>query len=303
MFEVTSLFRFRRFGALVPKEFTEVAGASMRAKATVERVRTASQEADEIMDKCLAMKSRLAVLEKECLQLSDRLAVMEEERTKLSVAASEVANADDDRASRVAGIAGGTEADTFLVDPLRVPRVHKSRVAGSVSQLDAMTKSGVKVPIGQSNNVSIIGTIMEAPLYGFIGGSLASSMRAGPTAVDELTTQSADVVPRHSPRSGATAAAKRGLATTSESIAVMQLTIQQLGTRPMGYPAPARPFMNTFIVQCRGSRYSRLALTQGQRVAIINGHYGVHAVFQLDTTQWQLNPVVDVGPSGFIGIL
>lgn len=338
---------------LCATDSSSASGVSVARSHRTGRVQTAEQEAAAVDAKCEEMRVKLKALEEQCAALQDRLDRSAEEKSRLrSAARAAMGGADDhgddasdDSVSRTAGIEGGKADEGFMVDPRRVMRVHKTRADGDISQLLAVVGAGAKERVGQMNVVTIVGTIVEDPVYGYMGGDPAAAgagagSSARPTVVrtGAAAATAAPAAPEATPSAAAgdkeesssadegtkTAAPTRSaslrsdaevkeaaalstlngqLATASSPpMPVMQLTVRQLGTRPTDFPSPARTFMNTFTVQCRGDAYARLALAKGQRVTIV-GHYGVHAVFQLDTTQWQLNPVVDVGPAGFIGVL
>lgn len=84
-------------------------------------------------------------------------------------------------------------------------------------------------------------------------------------------------------------------------VEVVQCRVSSHGyrTRQMG---SLKLFRNEFLVRLRGEEWVNYTIPNGSRV-VVRGNFAMHSTYDMVSKSTYENPVIDVGPGGYIGIL
>lgn len=208
-----------------------------------------------------------------------------------------------------AGGSGISEESNGIVDPMMPIRIHKTRPLTNPTAVTNLLENNVAIGSAHMNEIVLVGKVVKgAPVFGHLDGRVDLS-----NTDDYFKTAGLQVSAQRNAAAAVNAASSSAKSSDQNEteldngdvpfpIPVLQFTLRQIGFRPLGiYPATLRPALNYFTIQARAPFVSS-DIREGDTV-VVKGHYGLHALFQLDTSSWQTHPTVDVGPSGFLGKL
>jgi hypothetical protein len=84
-------------------------------------------------------------------------------------------------------------------------------------------------------------------------------------------------------------------------VEVMQLRITSRGYR-MRQPGDVKLFQNEYMVRLRGDEWVNHTIPNGARV-VVRGAFSMHSTYDMVSKSLYENPVIDVGPGGYVGVL
>jgi hypothetical protein len=84
-------------------------------------------------------------------------------------------------------------------------------------------------------------------------------------------------------------------------VEITQLRITSRGYR-MRQPGDVKLFQNEYIVRLRGDEWVNHTIPNGTRV-VVRGAFSMHSTYDMVSKSLYENPVIDVGPGGYVGVL
>eukprot|EP00758_Cryptobia_borreli_P001635 Tbor_TRINITY_DN2405_c0_g1::TRINITY_DN2405_c0_g1_i1::g.2667::m.2667 len=225
-----------------------------------------------------------------------------------------------------------SDEENGITDPSKGWKQHKSRVLSNPAAIKNMVECGAKRGVSLSNHIIVIGRVVGDVEVGGWRGSGRDAADAGSIEIPKninnnrkgviggvpvVSLQGTDSKKKLDPIQSNTISNSQVSSDSSVTSSptpypgmgskVLRFRIRQTQYRTQGYPSSPRAALNFFEVHWRYQQPTSIIsnippppVKEGD-ILVVSGHYGVHAVFQLDSNAWQMNPVVDVGPAGYVG--